>query len=576
MNFSKSLFLVFLFPLYLSAQTKDKPKENWQNLDLQQDGVLGVSTEKLYKNIIKDKKGKEVLVAVIDGGIEIDHEDLKDVIWKNVREIAGNGKDDDNNGYADDAHGWNFIGSSRGSVHFDNLEMVRMVRAMKDKYEGVINSTPMSADERKEFMLYKKMVTDYMAKLDESRMGFEGMAILKRGLDSIIKKIGRENPKLADFDNYKANGDIESRVLKVVKAGMKKEPDFIVFKRELDEAYKYYATMLHYNLNIDFNSRDTVADNYNDSREKYYGNTDVEGPDGEHGTHVAGIIAANRNNNKGIKGVAEHVKILPVRVVPTGDERDKDVANGIIYAVNQGARVINMSFGKAYSWDKAIVDSAVRYAEAKDVLLVHAAGNDTKNNDIVNNFPTRIYGDTTNANYWGMNPRVTFNNAARGNVPLGVRAQSNIRMEPDTIKFTKPQAKNWIEVGASSWANDDKLVAEFSNYGRRTVDVFAPGVKINSTVPDNKYKENDGTSMAAPVVAGVAALIRAYYPRLTAPQVRELIMNSVYKPDQKVKISDNGESKKVFLKEICISGGIVNAFNAFELAAKKYGPPAKS
>ncbi len=573
MNFTKGLIFIFLIiPAYLFSQNAESPKANWQNLDLQQDGVLGVSTEKLYNTLLKGKKGSEVLVAVVDGGVDASHEDLKDVMWKNAKEIAGNGLDDDGNGYIDDVYGWNFIGSKIGSVHYDNLEVVRMVRALKEKYEGVINSTPMDEAQKKEFALYKRLVTEYMARLDEARMGFESLAIMKRGVDSILAKIGTDSPTLNDFQSYKPHNDIEGRVLKLVKTGMKKDADFGKFRKEFDDAYKYYSTLIRYNTNIEFDSRDTVADHYNDSAERLYGNADVEGPDGEHGTHVAGIIAANRNNDKGIKGVAREVKIIAVRVVPTGDERDKDVANGIIYAVNKGARVINMSFGKPFSWDKAIVDSAVRYAEAHDVLLVHAAGNDSKNNDITNSFPTRFYGDSTNANYWGMNPRVTYNNVLRGNMPMGVRGNQNMRVEPDTIKFTKPQANNWIEVGANSWLDNEKLVADFSNYGKRTVDVFAPGVKINSTVPDNKYEENDGTSMAAPVVAGVAALLRSYYPKLSATQIKDLILKSVYRPVQKVKVKDSGQSKKVPLSELCISGGIVNVYNAFELAAKLYGP----
>lgn len=566
-------FLSLIFPLTIVAQYKSVPPANWFNLDLAKDGVLGVSTEKAYNSLLKNKTGKQVLVAVIDGGIQADHEDLKAVMWLNKKEIAGNGKDDDNNGYADDIYGWNFIGSASHSVHYDNLEMVRMFRALREKYEGVINSTPMTASQRREFNFYKQLVTDYMGKLEEARMGFQSYMALKKTLEAITVKLGKDSLTAKDIEGYKPNDELESRVLKIVKVGMKEEGSITKTLSKIEEGYKYYNAQYNYNLNTDFDPRDSVGDNYSNGLERFYGNNDVEGPDGEHGTHVAGIIAADRTNNKGIMGVASNVKILAVRVVPTGDERDKDVANGIRYAVDQGARVINMSFGKAYSWNKAIVDSAVRYAEAHDVLLVHAAGNDTKNNDITNNFPTRIYQDTLNANYWGTNARYVFHNSRKpDNTGSGIRVNGNsqMRMMPDTLKFLRPQATNWIEVGASSWLDDEKLVAEFSNYGKRTVDVFAPGVKIKSTIPTNKYEENDGTSMASPVVAGVAAVIRSYFPKLTAPQVRDIIMASVYKPQHKVKVKMNGSLQKLNMNEVCISGGIVNLYNAVELARKTY------
>jgi subtilisin family serine protease len=239
---------------------------------------------------------------------------------------------------------------------------------------------------------------------------------------------------------------------------------------------------------------------------------------------VAGIIGAVRTNNLGVMGVANDVMIMSVRTVPTGDERDKDVANAIRYAASNGAKVINMSFGKGYSFDKKAVDDAVRFAMSKDVLIVHAAGNDNKNTEVDNNFPTRVYEDKT-------------------------------------------EAKGWIEVGASGLKDDETLKASFSNYGKTSVDVFAPGVAINSTTPKSTYGEHDGTSMAAPVVTGLAALIRSYYPKLTAAQVKEIIMKSVVKISHNVVIKDGDTKKEVPFADICVTGGVVNAYNALQLAA---------
>jgi cell wall-associated protease len=288
-----------------------------------------------------------------------------------------------------------------------------------------------------------------------------------------------------------------------------------------------------YQYNPEFNPRaDIIKDNYADSYEKNYGNADIKGPDALHGTHVAGIIGAVRNNNLGMKGVADNVRIMGVRAVPDGDERDKDVANAIIYAVDNGATVINMSFGKSYAWDKEAVDRAVKYAQSKDVLLIHAAGNDAKSNDEgENNFPNARF----KKHGW----------------------------------FSPKRAKNWIEVGALSWKKNEDAVADFSNYGQNNVDVFAPGVDIYSTLPESKYKNLSGTSMASPVCAGVAAVIRSYFPELTAEQVKECIEKSVVKQSYKVK--KPGSEEKVPFSSLSRTGGVVNVYSAVKLAGEMKG-----
>ena len=318
------------------------------------------------------------------------------------------------------------------------------------------------------------------------------------------------------------------KTLSMIEKGIHEEGSYEKFYDDLVEGVKHYEAEVNYHLNMDYNSRHIVGDNYNDSNERYYGNNDVKGPDALHGTHVAGIIAADRSNQKGIKGVADQAVIMVLRVVPNGDERDKDVANAIFYAVDNGAKIINMSFGKAYVKDKQIVDSAVGYAMKHDVLIIHAAGNEGQDNDSEPNYPNKNYVDS-----------------------LGIN---------------KGVAENWIEVGATGWKYDETLVADFSNYGKRTVDVFAPGVDIYSTVPGSKYKEEQGTSMAAPVVSGLAALIRSYYPDLTASEVKKIIFDSVVKPTYRVKITQDKTKKKVWLSDISVTGGIVNAYNALKLA----------
>ncbi|HZE86362.1 MAG TPA: S8 family peptidase [Puia sp.] len=502
-------------------------KPNWQNLDLHEDSVFGISTEKAYRDLLSHHKiSVSVLVAVIDGGVDTSHEDLKAVIWNNPGEKPGNGIDDDHNGYTDDLHGWDFIGGPRGDVQYDNLEMVRIIRRDAPHYDSLTAVTVTEKD-RAGWESYKKMRASLDQQMDNSQKTFEGINRFKEVLDGIVARMHKDTPTLADFERYIARDPAETQIRKVVMDELKNDPSFIRFRDDdLGEAWKHYQEKVEYQLNLSYDPRPIVGDDYSNGRQRNYGNADVTGPDADHGTHVSGIIGAVRDNAIGIKGVADNVRIMALRVVPNGDERDKDVANAIRYAADNGARVVNMSFGKGYSWDKKLVDEAVKYALSKDVLLIHAAGNDGSDMEKESNYPVRLYADGSGS------------------------------------------ADAWIEVGASGPNDDSTLVASFSNYGRSLVDVFAPGVNIYSTTPGSHYASHDGTSMAAPVVTGLAALIRGYYPRLTAPQVKEIIMRSVVKTDHPVTVRSGGIQRKVNLSEICVSGGIVNAYQALLLAAK--------
>jgi cell wall-associated protease len=346
-------------------------------------------------------------------------------------------------------------------------------------------------------------------------------------LDSIVGKIGKDTPTLADFEGYVPAGNRERWVRSTVEKFMMDGNSYAQFLgEEINVPFNHFRDELAYHLNVDFDPRPIVGDDYNNPDQHNYGNNDVEGPDAEHGTHVSGIIGAVRHNGLGMDGVANDVQIMVLRVVPDGDERDKDVANGIRYAADHGAKVINMSFGKPYSKNKRVVDEAVKYAMSKDVLLVHAAGNDGEDLDDSSNVdvPSPYYADGS-----------------------GV-------------------AGAWITVGATTWVDDTSLVAGFSNYGKTRVDVFAPGAQIYSSVPGSKYTFLSGTSMATPVVTGLAALIREYYPKLTATDVKEIIMRSVVKPGHPVVIGKDDTRKVVDLADISVSGGIVNAYQALQMA----------
>ncbi len=513
-----ALSFISAFPLFTIAQ-----KPNWQNLDYKTDSTFGISTEKAYKELLKGKKSTPVIVAVLDGGVDINHEDLKRLIWVNKKEVAGNGIDDDKNGYIDDRNGWNFLGGKTGSIEHETLELTRLVRRDQARFAGLTAGTVQEKD-KAAFEAFIQNRTKLEQELITARSSFAGVSGFKGALDPVIKKIGKENPTLKDIEDFKPQGEREGAV-KEALLGILNEMDFKSFyEDQILEAVKYYGNQINYNYNVDYDPRSVVGDDPNNSKERFYGNNDVKGPDALHGSHVAGIIGADRSNTLGIKGVADNVLIMGVRNTPNGDERDKDVANAIRYATDNGAKVINMSFGKSYSWDKAIVDEAVKYAVSKDVLLVQGIGNDNKDMDVENNFPNRKYLD--------------------GEV-----------------------ASSYITVGASGFVDDETLKADFSNFGKATVDVFAPGVKINSTITDSKYKEEDGTSMAAPVVAGLAALIRSYYPQLKAIQVKDIILKSVVKVNHNITYLKDTLPVSVPFSDICITGGIVNAYNALKLAA---------
>jgi len=501
-------------------------KKNCQNLDLKKDIVFGIDTERAYAELLKGKKSSPVVVGVLDGGVDINHEDLKRVIWVNKKEKAGNGKDDDKNGYIDDVNGWNFLGSAKGSVNQETLELTRILRRDKAKFENETAATVKPADSAA-FTQYLKAKIDFEKQTEEAKSAVANIGGLKNVLDAMVKKMGKENPGVADFQNVKAESAMEDRLKKIMVSQLQNTSFEAFYKSQIVKGLDHYEDQLKYNLNLEFDPRpEFVGDNYADSKQKNYGSNDVKGPDASHGTHVAGIIGADRTNTIGILGVADNVLIMGVRAVPNGDERDKDVANTIRYAVDNGAKVVNMSFGKAYSWDKKTVDEAVKYAVSKDVLLVQAAGNDNKNLDVEQSFPSRRYED--------------------GGI-----------------------ASSYLVVGASGPNDDKTLKADFSNYGKTTVDVFAPGVQIYSTVPDGKYEAYNGTSMASPVVAGLAALIRSYYPKLTAVQVKDIIMKSVVKVNHDIEIEgeEGTAPQTVPFADICITGGIVNAYEALKLAA---------
>lgn len=528
----------FFFFTILSGLYAQSSFEQWHTANPSNEEYAGISIAQMYK-YLEGRKSQKTIVAVIDSGVDIKHEDLKDIIWVNRQEIPDNHIDDDNNGYVDDINGWNFIGGKGGThVAADNLEITRRYRFLRDKF---INSNPAKIS-GKDKKLYNEY-TDLKQRIESEQKSAEknleetekyefilsnALMALKKGLNG--QELSPENvEKLDDKDNIALTiGKQLFSQISAMDEDMPKDIDQLttLIMNDIQEQRHYFETKAKYQYNADYDPRITVGDNYNDLSNRNYGNNDVTGPDPSHGTHVSGIIAASRVNNLGIEGIADNVEIMVLRTVPDGDERDKDVANAIRYAVDNGARVINMSFGKGLSPEKKYVDAALKHAMKHDVLLVHAAGNDASDNDDVASFPTD--------------------------------------------KFSKPgllgkkYANNWLEVGASSYQKDEDMVADFSNFGQKNVDIFAPGVSIYSTNPGSTYKAADGTSFAAPVVAGVAAVIRSYFPSLSATQVKDAIMSSGTKYTNLVK--KPGSEDMVKLSDISVSGAVINAYEAVRKA----------
>lgn len=507
-----------------------KAPEGWHLGDLAVDGYPGVSVKQAYEQLA-GRSSQTVIVAVIDDGVDYRHEDLASVMWTNTKEIDGNGKDDDGNGYIDDIHGWNFIGGATEDIDHDTQEMVRVYNSMKGKY-GNMTADKVSPADKAEFERFQKIKKDIekeRAEMQEQKDMIEGMKkiISQAGAGDMNVPFGKVKTYMKTFKPVTKAEKKAKFYLKLIGAKIPDDKPFPV-ERAFGGAMEQINGVLDYHLNENYDPRSkVVGDNYALSSERIYGNNHVISHNGDHGTHVSGIIAGDRKNGIGTQGIADNVRIMAIRVVPDGDERDKDVANGIRYAVDNGAKVINMSFGKSYEWDKQAVDDAVRYAASKDVLLVHAAGNDGKNNDNTDNFPNPVYKSDNN------------------------------------------RAANWLEIGASSWHNDALLPARFSNYGKRKVDVFSPGVAIYSTTKGNQYASYDGTSMASPVAAGIAALLRSYFPTLTAPEVRDILMQSAIPITYKVQTP--GGKKKVMMTELSVTGAVVNAAKAVEMAKQKTG-----
>ncbi|HEX9825104.1 MAG TPA: S8 family serine peptidase [Flavobacteriaceae bacterium] len=530
------LVVVDNVPLKASELSENELK-SWGYLDLAKDTVPGMSVNRAYDEIIKTKKGKTTIVAVIDSGIDIDHEDLENVIWTNPNEIPNNGKDDDNNGYVDDVHGWNFL----GDAYDEQLEYVRLLTKGDTSNPDYERAEKEYEEELQKYTRLHNEYNNYQNQYREYKKNYGQLLEKLNAADEVIAKHLNKREYSKDEVNditdlsqamqesvsvmkyiYSTGFNSAADAKKEIEAGLNQINDDL---QQLEESLVDINERLNSNLNKDLKGRKT-NDDPDDLSDVGYGNNNVKpiAENEEHGTHVAGIIAAERNNNKGINGVANNVKIMTLRVVSNGDEYDKDVALAIRYAADNGAKVVNMSFGKYYSPHSDWVRDAIVYAAKKDVLLVSGAGNESLDLDQKANYPN------------------------------------------DQVNNGPEISDNYLTVGALEPKYGLDMVAEYSNYGNINVDVFAPGSDIYSTIPNNNYQSFDGTSMASPAVAGIAALLRSQYPGLTASQVKHIIMDSGLLLTTKVEAGETS-NKLIPFNELSKSGKIVNLYNALILAS---------
>jgi cell wall-associated protease len=539
---SSTLCGALLLGLNTTAQILPKvqpdPPKNWHMLDLKASGFYGISLDNAYL-FIKGKKSKTVIVATIDSGIDTAQKDLKSVLWVNKKEIAGNGKDDDHNGYVDDIHGWNFLGGPGGKADYtETSEEIREYNRLKNKY---VSTTTAPAGNEKEYTYWLKVKAIHDETETKSGGEIKELSPVMNALmvtSGYIKKVLKLNADAtfnrADLDKITSTDDTISQSKSVWISVFQQEGGTSDNGKIIKELSEYLAK-LNNDVNPDLTTRKNIVGDDPDVRDgKPYGNNILKYPDASHGTGVAGLIGAVRNNGYGIDGIADNVRIMAIKAVPNGDEYDKDIANAIHYAVDNGAKIINMSFGKKLSPHKAWVDEAFKYAAAKDVLLVQAAGNDSQDVDVKPEFPNDTFADSSSTD-----------------------------------------ADNVISVGASASVLDENLAANFTNYGKKNVDVFAPGVKVTSIDMDAEFNTADGTSFSSPITAGIAALVLEYYPDLSARQLKQVILASATPLTGTMVFKPGSKTEKVDFATLSKTGGIVNAYKAIMLASKLKGERKK-
>ena len=534
-----SLFFISYCYSQNNTVSVEKPKF-WHHEDYGSTNIPGISLDKSIRSVNHLSSKKQIIVAVIDTQIDALHEDLNTSIWTNKKEIPNNGTDDDKNGFTDDIHGWNFLGNkSGGYTVWANFEYIRILRdygpifknkskeeiPVKDKfkYEQYLKAIENDKKFSKYFNNYIKSlkydISLYQKTKDTLRHFFPKENYTYKQLDSLYRKhkINDKTYRERRDSNDQDLGALLDSYLTSLDIGLNSYA-------KLTSALKQQDSTLNKSCSLSFNERKNIDC---ETSNKGYGNNktqvEIKGIPifSNHSTEVSSIIAAKRENNLGIKGFSDNIKIMPLPVCPSGDEHDRDIALAVKYAVDNGAKVINMSFGKDLSMYPELISEALQYAEKHNVLIVHAAGNNGINIDNSTFYPN----------------------------------------DYNKIEI----CNNFITVGSINKNYGEKMVSSFSNYGKVNVDLFAPGEDIYTAIPDNQYGFDSGTSLAAPMVSGTAALIWLYYPKLNVQQVKQIILESGTPYDLEV-IVPGTKDKKVKFSELSKTGKVLNVYNAMQMA----------
>ena len=537
--FLGGLFVLISCSHQVVVQNKQLESYPWSKQNYGKDMNNGISLEKLQTStLLTNPSEQNVIVAVLDTQTDIDHEAISEQLWINEDEIPNNNIDDDGNGYVDDVNGWNFMGfDNDGYFRYQNFEYTRILRYKDDflnKNSVYAKSDSLLSLEYDRAVItqkrYHRFYTNWAKSLDFS------IDMWQTVTDSLIRFFPDEDYDLNTLDSLYSIYKINDK--SYIKRRDDRDTDLgaLIFYKIVDletntnslknviDSKLQKDSIINYNLNVNVDRKLQFK-----RTGAFYGNNklNINKYSNNHSTEVISIIAGSATKEELIS-FHKNIKVMPICISVSGDEHDEDVANGIRYAVDNGAKVINMSFGKQFSLYPEIVHQAFLYAQQHNVLLVHASGNDAIDIDATPFYPIDI-------NYYTGEEGV----------------------------------QNFINVGAISKRTDSTMVSSFSNYGKKNVDIFAPGEYIHVAQATKKqYGYDSGTSLSAPLVSATAALLYLYFPKLSVFDIKECILESGNSIDKNV-LKPGTKNEYVHFSELCSSGKILNVYAAFLMANKK-------
>ncbi|MFD2585914.1 S8 family serine peptidase [Croceitalea marina] len=531
---SSLFFILFVSSFFLNAQKGETNLMDsisyWQFDQFGKDSFSGISSD-LSSVVLSKNENDKVIIALIDSDIDVNHHYLNKYIWANTKEVKSNNLDDDKNGYIDDIHGWNFLAKGdKKIIKYANNTSIRFTRAFKQKYERLSKKKGKLNSKELDFLAtYNKALNTIkeekmrLAPYEEYIEWYETSQIAS---DSLLLTYDFKKPyNLSSLDSLfnevytKGNDEERGRLIyfSLDKLKNNREEDY---KLSLDylNKNKYYA--LNENLTENHSSINNTFPKLGSNR------LDINISNEKHGTQIGGVIVKTyKAITENLPDEAENIEIMPISIFPeNGAEFEEDIAKAIRYAVNNGADIINYSSSIRFLLKPSLLYEALLYAEKHNVLIVTSAGNTGENLDKIMTHPRK--------------------------------------------KYKKYRLSNLIMVGMSDSTIGPNLKPIHGNYGKETVDLFAPGTDFLTTNPKNEYFKTSGSSISSAIVATTCATIKLYHPKLKAAEIREIILQSVSKYNGEIFLDEGGKTKVLFT-DLCMAGGILNVENAFKLAVKK-------